>query len=197
MLIHLDESELLKRLSEGDRRAFTTLYNRNINNLYRYIYLISKSAELTEEIVQCVFIKIWERRQSMEHIHSFQSYVYRSAKNLLLDHIKKTKAEAKVLVLAQPDSEESPETSDAAVNYKEFYMMAQDAINLLPEKRRRIVELRTREELSLDEIADRLSLSKSTVKNQLYAGMDFVRKYLQANGELTLGLLVAAAWWRI
>jgi RNA polymerase sigma-70 factor (ECF subfamily) len=83
MLIHLNESELLKRLSEGDRNAFVMLYHRNINNLYRYIYLISKSAELIEEILQCVFIKIGRHRQSLVYIHSFQSYVYRSAKNLL------------------------------------------------------------------------------------------------------------------
>jgi RNA polymerase sigma-70 factor (family 1) len=194
MLIQLDESELLARLSKGDRRAFTVLYNRNINNLYRYIYLICRSSELTEEIVQCVFIKIWERRESLTNVVSFRSYVYRSAKNLLLDQIKKNKTEAQVLVKVQPLSEESSERSDAKINYKDFYLMAQDAINLLPEKRRQIVELRTKDELSLDEIAAKLSISKATVKKQLYCGMDFVRKHMLAHGELTIGVFIVGAW---
>ncbi|WPV00673.1 sigma-70 family RNA polymerase sigma factor [Mucilaginibacter sp. cycad4] len=194
MLIQLDEGELLNRLSKGDRKAFTVLYNRNINNLYRYIYLICRSAGLTEEIVQCVFIKIWERRESLVNVVSFQSYVYRSAKNLLLDQIKKSKTEAKVLVIVQPTSEESSERSDAKINYKDFYLMAQDAINMLPEKRRQIVELRTKDELSLDEIAEKLSISKATVKKQLYSGMDFVRKHMLAHGELTVGVLLIGAW---
>ncbi|WEA00515.1 RNA polymerase sigma factor [Mucilaginibacter sp. SJ] len=194
MLIQLDESELLARLSKGDRKAFTLLYNRNINNLYRYIYLICRSSELTEEIVQCVFIKIWERRESLANVVSFRSYVYRSAKNLLLDQIKKSKTEAQALVKVQPLSEESSERSDAKINYKDFYLMAQDAINLLPEKRRQIVELRTKDELSLDEIAEKLSISKATVKKQLYSGMDFVRKHMLAHGELTVGVFLVGAW---
>jgi RNA polymerase sigma-70 factor (ECF subfamily) len=194
MLVQLDEGELIRRLSLGDRKAFTVLYNRNINNLYRYIYLISKSTELTEEIVQCVFIKIWERRETLENITSFRSYVYRSAKNLLLDHLKRNKTEAKILVMVQPVSEESQERSDDYINYKDYYLMAQDAINLLPEKRRQIVELRTKEELSLDEIAVKLSISKATVKKQLYTGMDFVRKYMHSHSELAIGLFLIGFW---
>lgn len=191
MLVQLlDENELIKRLSHGDRKAFTVLYNRNINNLYRYINFICKSKELTEEIVQCVFIKIWERRETLGDITSFRSYLYRSAKNRLLDDIKRNKKESQVLVMIQPVSEESQQRSDDLVNYKDFYLMAQDAIKLLPEKRRQIVELRTKDDLSLDEIAVKLSISKSVVKKQLYSGMDFVRKYMHHHSEFTIGLLL-------
>jgi RNA polymerase sigma-70 factor (ECF subfamily) len=130
----------------------------------------------------------------LTNVVSFQAYVYRAAKNLLLDHIKKSKTEAQVLVMVQPLSEESAERSDAYINYKDFYLLAQDAINMLPEKRRQIVELRTKDELSLDEIAAKLSISKSTVKKQLYSGMDFVRKHMLAHGELTIGLLLVGSW---
>ncbi len=197
MSVQLDESELTKRLSHGDRKAFTILYNQNINNIYRFIYLICKSTELTEEIVQCVFIKIWERRETLANISCFRSYVYRSAKNLLLDQIKRSKTEAKILVIVQPVSEESREQADTYTNYKDFYLMAQDAINLLPEKRRQIVELRIREDLSLDEIAIKLSISKSVVKKQLYSGMDFVRKYMHSHGELAIGILLFNFWIQI
>jgi RNA polymerase sigma-70 factor (ECF subfamily) len=156
--------------------------------------LICKSKELTEEIVQCVFIKIWERRESLENITSFRFYLYRSAKNLLLDHIRRNKAEAKILAMVQPESEESQERSDDHINLKDYHLIAQEAINLLPEKRRQIVELRTKYDLSLDEIAIKLSISKGTVKKQLYSGMDFVRKYIHNHSELTIALFLMGFW---
>ena len=190
MCEQLDEFELVRRLSLGDRESFTTLYNRNINNLHKYIFLICKSQELAEEIVQCVFIKIWERRELLEHTTSFKAYLYRSAKNQLLDYFKRRKIMANALVTIQPVSEQSDVQTDTNINFRDFYLVAQKAIDLLPEKRRQIVELRTKEELSLDEIAVKLAISKSVVKKQLYSGMDFVRKYIQNHGEFMLGIIL-------
>ncbi|RZK68227.1 MAG: sigma-70 family RNA polymerase sigma factor [Pedobacter sp.] len=161
------------------------------------MFLICKSTEVTEEVVQCVFIKIWERREMLGNVVSFQAYLYRSAKNRLLDYIKKTKTEARLLDTLQPISEESDDRADEHVNYKDFYEVAQQAINLLPEKRRQIVEMRTKEDLSLDEIALKLSISKSVVKKQLYSGMGFVKKYMQSHGELTATLLLFDYWIQI
>lgn len=197
MSVQLDELELTRRLSRGDQKAFTILYNRNINNLYRYVFLICKSDELTEEIVQRAFVKIWERREMLENVNSFQAYLYRTAKNHLLDHLKKCRNEAKALVMVQPVSEESDARADTPINSKEFYLVAQEAIDLLPAKRRQIVEMRTKQDLSLDEIATKLSISKSVVKKQLYSGMDFIRKYMQDHGELTVSLLLIDSWIQI
>jgi len=62
---------------------------------------------------------------------------------------------------------------------------------LLPEKRKEIVKLRTQDDLSLDEIAEKLSISKFVVKKQLYAGLRFIRAYLEKFGELTPTILAA------
>ncbi len=65
MTEHDDERELLKRIADDDRAAFTILYSRYLNNLYRYIYLFTKSKDTSEDIIQNVFIKIWERRETL------------------------------------------------------------------------------------------------------------------------------------
>lgn len=185
-----DESELIQLIADGDRAAFTRLYTRYINNLYRYVYSICKSKEVSEEVVQDIFIKIWVHRDGLSNIKSFNAYLFRSAKNTLLNQIKKSKVEGRVLALVQPDTEESTERSDTKIIYNEYFAIAQAAINLLPEKRRQIVELRTKDDLTLDEIAVKLNISKSVVKKQLYSGMSFVRKYLYENGELTSCLAI-------
>jgi RNA polymerase sigma-70 factor (family 1) len=185
MIDSLDETELIKRISDGDRKAFAQLYSQYINSLHRYIYLFTKSKYVTDEILQNVFIKIWERRQTLDQITSFKAYVYRSAKNMLMDEIRRKNVHAKVFLAVTPTSEESQEKTDSKIIYNEYLQIAQSAMDLLPEKRKKIVQMRIQEEMTLDEIADKLSISKNVVKKQLYAGMLFIKAYLQKNAEIS------------
>ena len=190
MANHSDERELLKRIATGDRKAFTIVYSRYLHDLYHYVYLFTKSKETSEEIIQTLFLKIWERRETLGNIAFFKAYLYRSAKNLLLDEIRRNQLQTKMCLALKPSTEESSETSDAKIIYNQYYQMTQDAIRQLPEKRKQIVELRTKDDLTLDEIAEKLSISKGVVKKQLYAGMAFIRVHLQKYVELTHILLL-------
>ena len=183
---HEDERTLILRIIEGERAAFTVLYSRYINSVYRYIYLFTKSKETSEDIVQNVFIKIWERRASLKNVTCFRAYLYQCAKNLMIDEIRRNQTREKVFLMIKDDTEETVEELESDIIYGEYFQMAQDAINLLPEKRKRIVEMRTKEDLSLDEIAAQLNISKFVVKKQLYTGLHFVKSYLQKYAELTL-----------
>lgn len=185
MTDNLDETELIKRITNGDRSAFTIIYSRYLNSLYRYVYLFTKSKDVSDEIIQNLFIKIWERRQTLVDVNSFKAYVYRSAKNMLLDEIKRSQVQTKVFLAIKPDTEINRDESDANIIYNQYLQIAQDAINLLPEKRKQIVELRIKDDLTLDEIAAQLFISKNVVKKQLYTGMQFIREYLQKYGEMT------------
>jgi len=192
MVKHLQaDDELIKRISENDRDAYSALYTKHLSNLYRYIYLICKSKEVSEEIVQEVFLKIWENRGSLTNVNSFKGFLYKCAKNLLLDYIRKQQSEAKLYNQFSLVSEENQLSSDHKLIYNQYYTMIQQAINSLPQKRKKIVEMRTQEDLSLDEIADRLAISKSVVKKQLYLGMGFVRNYMHSQVDF---ILVFAAY---
>ena len=79
-----DENALLLQASTGDRQAFTKLYKAYLNNCYNYIFLFTKSQEETEEILQEVFVKIWESREKLAKVQSFKNYLLKSAKNKLL-----------------------------------------------------------------------------------------------------------------
>lgn len=187
----MSEAELLKRVAAGDKSAYAILYNLHLGGLYQYAYLFTKSKATSEDIVQNVFVRIWERRQALTAIDSFRPYLYRSAKNLILDEVRKNQVKARAAELLKPDTEESSEYGDDKLIYDQYYKIAEEAISQLSEKRRQIFLLRTREELSLDEIAANLSISKSVVKKQLYAGITFVRQYIQQHGITTM-LLVNA-----
>ncbi|MEO7212920.1 RNA polymerase sigma-70 factor [Mucilaginibacter sp.] len=193
MTEHDDERALILRIIEGDRSAFSALYSRYLPMLYRYVYLFTKSKETSEDIVHNVFIKIWEHRASLNSINCFKAYLYHCAKNLLLDEIRRNQTRERVLLLITDTDEKTGEELEANIIYGEYYQIAQDAINLLPERRKLIVEMRTKEDLSLDEIAQKLHISKFVVKKQLYSGLHFIKAHLQKHAEFTLFLALFLA----
>ena len=69
-----DEKTLLAMVATGNREAFTQLYTTHLNNLYRFIFLYTKSKEESEEILQDLFIKIWETREKLPEVDSFKNY---------------------------------------------------------------------------------------------------------------------------
>jgi len=178
------DEELMARATLGCRSAYALLYSRYVNHLYRYVFLFCKSKETSEEIVQDAFLKIWENREKLQTIGCFKAFVFRTTKNMLLDYYRRRKTEMKAFEVLAMQPETDTELSDSKLIYSQHCLLIQQAISKLPPKRREIVEMRTQEDLSLDEIAGRLAISKSVVKKQLYQGMAFVRTYM--HGEVNL-----------
>jgi len=185
----LTEFELLKLASAGDRRAFSALYTQYIHQLYQYVFSICNCKESSEEIVQDLFLKLWENKESLIYVTSFKSYLYRASKNLLLNQLKRKKAESQYITNLEMANQTTEDSSDNLI-YKDYERIASHAIGLLPERRKLIFKMRLDENLSLIEIATRLSISKSVVKKQLYSGISFVRNYVIQNGTLVIFLIM-------
>lgn len=186
----MDEREMLDRCAAGERQPYACLYNLYLEELYRYVYLFTKSRELSEEIVQDVFVKVWEKKEGLAMVGMFKAYVFKMARNQVMDHYRRQQAEFRFQTLSAPFTEESNDQTDSDLIYGQYYQIAQEAINRLPEKRKEIFELKTTTELSLDEIATKLNISKSVVKKQLYAATDFVKRYLRQHGEVITDMVI-------
>lgn len=187
-----DEKELLALVATGNRQAFTQLYTTYLNNLYRYIFLFTKSKEETEEILQEIFIKIWETREKLPEVASVKNYLFRFAKNKLLDKIRHLQIRQRVLSEIKRTKDISETTTSDQCTYREYYRLVQQAIEKLPPKRKLIFRLNIENGLSQDEIAMQLNISKSVVQKQVYSASNFVREYLFKHGEISFSILVAA-----
>lgn len=187
------EGDLLKRAVNGDRQAFTQLYTNHLTALYRYIYPFTGNREDTQEIIQEVFATIWEKREKFAAVDSFRSYLFRMARNRVLNHIRDLEARRRrhPAVSVEHDTEQA----DHHLLYTEYYRIAMEAINHLPPRRREIFRLSTEKDMTLQEIADNLGISKSVVKKQLYAANDFVRGYLREHGHLSAVVAFCMALW--
>ncbi|WEK34357.1 MAG: sigma-70 family RNA polymerase sigma factor [Candidatus Pseudobacter hemicellulosilyticus] len=183
-----EDNALLERLAAGDIAAFKALFRRYQPVLQRYLHPF-KSVEDPEEIIQDIFLKLWIKRESLRAVRSFEQYLFRMARNRVLDLHKSHKARSR----RETAQAANPAITGAAqeLEYKEFYRYALQAIARLPERQRQIYELNVFQDLSLDEIAAQLGLSKSVVIKQLYLANRTVRSEMGRYGNFMLMTLLA------
>ena len=168
---------LLESLKKGDERAFNELYNSYREPALRFCNSILKDIEESENIIQEVFIKIWNRRETINPELNFTSYLFTIIKNRVFDHLKEVKKNEflkekfweKVLEYKAVDNEIK----------EERFSKIKEAVENLSEKRKEIIKLNYEEGKSYEEIAQQLNISKNTVKNQLVKAKQVIRTQLR------------------
>jgi len=188
-----DEYDLLLKVAAGDRMAFNQLYTIHISAVYKYIYLFTKDKEETEEILQEVFVNIWEHRENLASVSSFKSYVLRAAKNRLINHIRHTKIKNRVLSEIKQRAPSMPASPYYDITYKEYHRLIQEAVEKLPPKRKAIFKVHIEEGIPYAEIAENFKISISVVKKEFYKACHFVRQYLHSEGDILLVLTILPA----
>ncbi|MEO5593349.1 MAG: RNA polymerase sigma-70 factor [Chitinophagaceae bacterium] len=187
-----DEKTMLAMVATGNRSAFAQLYTTHLGHLYRYIFLFTKSREETEEILQEIFIRIWEQKEKLSQVDSIKDYLFRIAKNKLIDNVRHLQIRHRVLSEIKRTKDISEATTSDQCAYREYYHIVQLAIEKLPPGRKLIFRLNIENGLSQDEIARQLNISKSVVQKQLYSASRFVRQYLFEHSEILVPVLLTA-----
>jgi RNA polymerase sigma-70 factor (family 1) len=171
------ERELLGRLAAGDDEAFNIIYRRYNAMIFSAAMVYVKDTDSARDIVQQVLMKVWEKRVSMAEVDNFQDYIIVVSRNLIYDQFrKKTREARKILELA----EHFPAVNDRAGpgEEREYARVLQSAIDRLPPQQKKIWVLVHEEQLSYEEVALSLGLSKLTVKKHLELARKFVRNYV-------------------
>lgn len=182
-----DEALLLKQLINGSTDAFAMIYDHYQPRLSLFILpFTNHSTQLTNEIIQEVFIKLWIKREDLEGIQILEYYLQRMAKNHLLDMAKLRKIKLRHESSFASAQDTLSYTTEDSIQLKEYYALAQEAIRSLPERRQYIFRLSVLEGYSLDEIAVITGLSKEVIKKQLFKARHAIRKYLHKKGGLLL-----------
>jgi len=179
----IQDNRLLQLIASGDEPAFKTLFEKHRGKLYAYLKGITKSPEVSEEIVMDIFLKIWIARKTVFEINHFDSFLFRIAHNKAIDFLRTLHRDKTLFNLVWEEIQlVSTQTADAGLKEKESHAILQDAIARLSPKRRLVYKLSRENALSHDQIAAYLNLSKSTVNNHLVESLRFIKNYL--NGHL-------------
>ncbi len=160
--------------------AYEQIYNYYLPKLYHYVYrFTAASEEDTQDICQEIFIKLWTKRETLSTIGSLDAYLKRAGKNALLDFIKHGKFRNRLYKSYTSVGELSRSVTEENLQFTEYQILAQQAIEQLPEKQRKIFLMRIEQDMSLDEIALQLNLSKSRVKQHVYEAKESIKEFLK------------------
>jgi len=173
------EKELLCQIAKGDEAAFTHLFKAYHQKLGAYIYRLTESFSLTQEIVQDVFLKIWLKRATMVGVERFDAYLFTAARNHTFNCLKKIAREHAGKVRWETTLSEQagfdPAVGDPAFEYQ---ALLDQAVERLPLQQKKVYLLHRRQGLSHAEVAGRLGLSVDTVKKHMSLALRSIRTYL-------------------
>lgn len=160
-------AEKINDFREGDESAFREIYNCFGSKVYRFAFSFLKEKHHSEEMVQETFLLLWENRAKLDENRPLEPYLFTITKRLVLDQLRKKISTANLRTkLLTKISEHHNETEEQII-FSDMLVYAEKAIRELPQQQQTVFRLSRVEGLSYDEIADRLNLSRNTVKNHL------------------------------
>lgn len=190
-----NEKLLVKGLMFGEAKAFRKLFNTYKNDVYAYSMSMLKSKELAEEIVQDVFLNIWQHRDRLNPDLSFKSYVFTITRNLTFNLISKVANNRKLIDEVFYESQKSYSPIEDELADIDYENIKKKAIDTLPPKRKIIFEMSRNEDKSYEEISKELNISISTVKCQMNKALSTMRDFLQKHGDVTLLITLLSSRW--
>lgn len=171
----LSEQEIIGAIREGNERIFEEIFRKYYQSLCNYANSILKEMDEAEEVVQNLFLSIWEKRSDLEISVSLKSYLYRAVHNHCLNRIKHLKVREEYQQYAVNFYDASYESVSQTVMKNELEIKIEEAIKKLPEQCRLIFRMSRFEELKYHEIAEQLELSPKTVENQIGKALKILR----------------------
>ena len=175
------EKELLLLVAKGDEAAFTHLFHTWHPLLSTFILRMTRSASLTEEVVQEVFVKIWMSREALQYVERFKPYLWVITRHHAIDALRKTatrtgheKQYQQLLDTIQPDLSDQ----------HDYHTMIDEAIAMLPPKQQQVYLLSRRDRMKQADIAKLMGISLATVKSYMQLAVAFITRYIKDKAGL-------------
>lgn len=186
----LNEKDLLIRLKQGNDDAFQEIYHLHSARLYNNLLRLVKSEELAMDLLQDLYIKLWNGRASIDIDKSIGAYLFSIAKNLAIDFFRRAARETTLQNHLMAVGTELYNHVDDAFFHKETSAILKDAIEALPPQQQKIFNLCKMEGKSYEEAAAILGISPATVGNQLVRALKSVRSAMM-NSQDALIIIIS------
>ncbi|NIV95376.1 RNA polymerase sigma-70 factor, partial [candidate division KSB1 bacterium] len=167
------DAELAKRIRNSESHAFKILYYRYFEALYGFIWQQTRNYELSEDLTQEVFYRIWAGRKKVNPQRAIKSYLYRTAKNLVIDHRRKQSLEREYWTRTQSGQAQNLEADEIDIRDEIL-----STIDDLPEPLRIVFTLSRFEGLKYKEIAETLNVSIKTVQSRMSKALKILQEKL-------------------
>lgn len=184
------DQELTALLGKGDQAAFTTLYTVYSGPMYINMLKMVKDKQLTEELVQDLFSRIWQRHEIFVNEIDFKPYLYKAAQNLVHDFYRKLKRDQLMYAQFKAAAIEAYSHIEEGLHLKESSELLDKAMALLSPQQQSVYKLCKIEGYTYKQAAEKMGISPHTVKEYLSKSTQLVKTYMINNLDASMGLLL-------
>ena len=173
--------QLVEKVQQGDKSAFTEIYKAHFYGLCNFSYHFIKSQAVCEELVQDLFLYIWQNRREWNPPGTVKSYLYKSIKNRSLDYLKHKRVQNEFENKQREEFENTTITQDTLRLHKsedQLIKSIHNAIESLPVDRKIIFKMSREDGLTYREIAEVMEISVKTVETQMGRSLKTLREHL-------------------
>lgn len=179
----VQEQTLVERIAEGDERAFEQLFDAQYAALCDFAASYVRAPDIAEEIVQTVFLRIWERRRTWEPTGGVRAYLFTACRNAAFDYLSHESVVRRTEVTAAsagdvPALGYVPRAPDDAAMADELTNALRAAVEALPERQRAVMMLRWQHQLGPTEIARVLGITVKGVESHVLRALADLRQQL-------------------
>jgi len=186
-LSHVPDLELILLINQEEEQAFTEIYNRYWEKMASYAVRLTKSEEEAADIVQEIFVSLWNRRTTLTVKSTLGAYLIRSTRNLCLRYIERNINTSDFLDKITEQAVDNSLNIEESISLKELQDNIDLGIAKLPKKMREVYLLSRDEQLSYREIAEKLNIAEGTVKKQVSNALKIIADSL--NGKLSATMM--------
>ena len=184
-----NEKDLIILFTKGDQAAFEKIYHLYSPRLLGFLIKLVKSEGHATELLQEIFIKIWNSRNTIDAEKSFRSFLFRVAENTVYDFFRKVAREKKLQAELLKINENFYSHVEEACFSKENQLFLENVIGTLPPKRRQVFRLIKMEDYSYEEVSVLLNISTSTISDHIVKANKFVEERLKGWNKTSIGMI--------
>jgi RNA polymerase sigma-70 factor (ECF subfamily) len=176
---NISDNDLVRRIRQHDKDAFKSLYDRYSRKIYFFSLKQLNNTFEVEELVQSVFINVWESRESLNPESSVKSYIYKAAVNYIINHLRKETIHVRYIKSESDKGEKYSDNTYEQVFFHDLERSINSIVETLSSQQQKIFRLNRDEGLPYEEIARQMDLSVRTVENQMYRSVKMIRTILK------------------
>lgn len=179
------EDILLGRLRSNDELAFQEVYHYYHPQLYRLAFRYLKCTVRSEDVVQDVFMKLWDHRQKLRS--NIKGFLFTAARNRAVNKIRSNRRKKSNYLQFMYVSDSTVNGTADLLIYSDYKRILDRALDSLPDGKRTVFELKSKDGLSNHDVAEKLGIAVNTVKSQYYQASKFVKGYLDEHADIAIG----------
>ena len=179
-LFSMEDKELQRRLGRGDEKAFADIYDRYAGKCVIFIDSLVKDETVAKDLAHDLFIKIWTRREIVSKAESLDAYIFRMARNAVLDLFHSRAIARRYLASETLRQDGIAVDADAKIDEDELQLLIYRSVEAMPPQRRRVFRMSRYYGIPNIKIAEELGIDIRTVENHLTAALRSLRMALQS-----------------